>query len=487
VLSKTDSEFPLQLLDRITPQVRDTLNLMRASRINSAILAYEALNGPYDWNRYPLAPLGCKAIVYEDGYTRGSWASRGIDGWYLGPSKDHYRCALYYIPKTRAYCISGSTELFPQHFQLPNLTADQHFRELMDELAYETAMANKTPMGKCLIKLLQSRIKQILDPIPVPTAQDAQEQEQRVREQQQLVIDNTPILTVPRISNAPPIKKARNPTAKRVLKNTPCLHRQQTRNNTPGAVPAIQSVNVVTNSTQHRHVVGQKRVAQQSKTNDGNRQSQRIHGITTPTPYIPIPRGARQRIMTRQAINVLTVHKEANANTTYTPRCLIKHVKKGLPVMFEHFACPMVHPIMGITISSYKKLMNDPATAKVWQTAFGKEFGGMAQGDNKSGQKGTNAIFVMKHDKLAQILCAGKKFTFAHPVVNHRPQKEDPNQIWITAMGNLVSYEGELSVGTADINTAKIHWNSVNSTKKAKYMCLDIIFFYLTAALEYYE
>ncbi len=76
---------------------------------------------------------------------------------------------------------------------------------------------------------------------------------------------------------------------------------------------------------------------------------------------------------------------------------------------------------------------------------------------------------------------------FAHPVVDHRPQKEDPNQIRITAMGNLVSYKGELSVRTADINTAKIHWNSVISTKKAEYMCRDIKKIYLTAALKYYE
>jgi hypothetical protein len=155
--------------------------------------------------------------------------------------------------------------------------------------------------------------------------------------------------------------------------------------------------------------------------------------------------------------------------------------------MFEHFTSPMLHLITGITISSYKKLMHDLATAKVWQTAFSKEFGGMAQGDNKTGQKGTNAIFVMKHNELAQILQSGKKNMFAHPVFDHRPQKEDPNQIWITAMGNLVSYEGELSVRTADINTAKMHWNSVISTKKAKYMCLDMIFFYLTAALKYFE
>ena len=69
----------------------------------------------------------------------------------------------------------------------------------------------------------------------------------------------------------------------------------------------------------------------------------------------------------------------------------------------------MVHPITGETISSYKKLMKDPATAEVWQTAFGKEFGGMAQGDNKTGQKGKNAMFAMNHDNIKKILATGKK------------------------------------------------------------------------------
>jgi hypothetical protein len=78
-LATTDSNFPLQLWDRLMPQVQDTLNMMHTPRINPAILAYEALNGPYDWNRYPLAPLGCKAVAYENGDTRGLWASRGVD------------------------------------------------------------------------------------------------------------------------------------------------------------------------------------------------------------------------------------------------------------------------------------------------------------------------------------------------------------------------------------------------------------------------
>jgi hypothetical protein len=93
-LATTDSKFSLQLWEIITPQVQDTLNLMQASKINPAISTYEALNGQYDWDQYPLSSLVCKAVVYEDGDTKGSWALQGVDRWYLGPSMDHNRCDL---------------------------------------------------------------------------------------------------------------------------------------------------------------------------------------------------------------------------------------------------------------------------------------------------------------------------------------------------------------------------------------------------------
>ncbi len=47
-LATTDSDFPLQLWDRLTPQVEDTLNMLRASRVDPSESAYEILNGPYD-------------------------------------------------------------------------------------------------------------------------------------------------------------------------------------------------------------------------------------------------------------------------------------------------------------------------------------------------------------------------------------------------------------------------------------------------------
>ncbi len=96
-------------------------------------------------------------------------------------------------------------------------------------------------------------------------------------------------------------------------------------------------------------------------------------------------------------------------------------------------------------------------------------------------------MFVMVHDKIMHALAAKKIFTYANPVVDYCPQKYDPHQIQITAGGNLSNYNGNASICTADLDTAKLHWNSVVSTENARYMCLDIKKFYLTAALEYFE
>jgi hypothetical protein len=89
-LATTESNFPLQLWDRLTPQVESTLNMLHPSRVNPAISAYEAVHGPYDWNCFPLAPPGFKTVLYESPEAGSSWGSRGINAWYAGPSFDHY-------------------------------------------------------------------------------------------------------------------------------------------------------------------------------------------------------------------------------------------------------------------------------------------------------------------------------------------------------------------------------------------------------------
>ena len=159
-----------------------------------------------------------------------------------------------------------------------------------------------------------------------------------------------------------------------------------------------------------------------------------------PAPAAPVatPSHRRPRTFIQQVINVITTHKLATADTTFTPRALVSFANTKHGTCFQQYASPMVHPITGETISSYKKLMNNPARAEVWQTAFGKYFGGMAQGCNKTGQKGTNAMFVTTRAEIASAMAAGKKFTYANPVIDHHPQNEDLNRIQITAGGNLI-------------------------------------------------
>ena len=41
--------------------------------------------------------------------------------------------------------------------------------------------------------------------------------------------------------------------------------------------------------------------------------------------------------------------------------------------------------------------------SEMWRTAFIKEFGGLAQGDNKTGEKGSNSIFVLDRRRIENI------------------------------------------------------------------------------------
>ena len=55
-------------------------------------------------------------------------------------------------------------------------------------------------------------------------------------------------------------------------------------------------------------------------------------------------------------------------------------------------------------------------------------------------------------------------------------------------MQNFVTdYKGETSTETAGLELIKIHWNSVLSTKKAKYITMDISNMYLNTPLDRFE
>jgi hypothetical protein len=109
-----------------------------------------------------------------------------------------------------------------------------------------------------------------------------------------------------------------------------------------------------------------------------------------------------------------------------------------------------------------------------------------ARETTKMGAKGTNAMFVMKPEEVDHTPAA-RLATYANIVVDYQPLKDNLYQICITAGGNLINCLGELMTSTADITTSKLHWNSVLSAQQAKYLCLDLKKFYLSAPVNRYK
>ena len=92
-LCTVSSNFPLNLWDKLLPQVELCLNHLIPYGPNPHLSAYEGLHGcNFDFRAHPIAPAGAKVLIHDKPSARESWAPHGVLGFYLGPSKHHYRC-----------------------------------------------------------------------------------------------------------------------------------------------------------------------------------------------------------------------------------------------------------------------------------------------------------------------------------------------------------------------------------------------------------
>ena len=65
IIAGTADDFPLRLWDKLLPQAEITINLLRQYNATPTVSAYAHLNGPFDYNKMPLAPMGCNVQVHE--------------------------------------------------------------------------------------------------------------------------------------------------------------------------------------------------------------------------------------------------------------------------------------------------------------------------------------------------------------------------------------------------------------------------------------
>jgi hypothetical protein len=144
-LCSTDKSFPMHLWDRLLPQAVITLNMLRTSKINPKLSAATHIYGQYDFNRATMAPPGTRIIAHETPNRRRTWARHGQDGWYIGPTLEHYRCYTVYVTTTRGERVVETVEFPPEKFTLPFPSAQDLATQAAAELTH--ALLNPQPAG----------------------------------------------------------------------------------------------------------------------------------------------------------------------------------------------------------------------------------------------------------------------------------------------------------------------------------------------------
>ena len=162
-----------------------TLNMLRSNRMNPTLSAYDVIEGCIDYNKTPLSPPGCKVIIHEKPAQRKSWDPHGIDGWYLGPAMEHYRCYRLYATSTKAERISDTVQFFPYNYEVPNISQQTQIAESIKDLtkAVTNPISNSPAMqiGQGKIKAVKQLTKLFDTTITVPLENDQNADSQRVK------------------------------------------------------------------------------------------------------------------------------------------------------------------------------------------------------------------------------------------------------------------------------------------------------------------
>jgi len=103
-----DPNCPMQLWCQFIEQGQAMLNMFKTARVNPKLSAYDILEGQYNFDHTPIAPVGTKALVFMTPNKCNTWENHAIDAWYVRPGQQHYQNYRFYIPETNGYRITNS-------------------------------------------------------------------------------------------------------------------------------------------------------------------------------------------------------------------------------------------------------------------------------------------------------------------------------------------------------------------------------------------
>eukprot|EP00984_Skeletonema_dohrnii_P002295 scaffold797_cov118-Skeletonema_dohrnii-CCMP3373.AAC.10 len=466
ILAGVDDDFPMSLWDRLLPQAEVTLNLLRQSNATPTISAYAHLNGPFDYNRMPLAPMGVKVEVFESTTKRGTWDFHSVEGWYLNTSDEHYRTHNCHIKHTRSERLSNTVKFLHKHITNPTIShADKVMQAITDLRKTIKALEKEEPTAQFEeLQLLVDAASNTI--INNPTIMEQQAHTPVVQRQ-----------VVPRVTTSPPCPMQESASA-----TAPPRVQKQSQ---PRVSPSTQSSHSTITvqpilRPAPRHTTSPSSARQATSPAMNTRSRTRAKQLRTgPAANTRSQTKAREHVMgVACAVQELQgCSPRASKRPSKQARKLAKRlirmeneVQQAMAVMDQETG----------KMLNYRQLLRDPKYRKDWLISAANEFGRLAQGVGNR-VKGTNTIkFIRKEDVPKQRM---KDVTYGQFVCTVRPEKKEKNRTRFVVGGDRINYPGEVATPTAEMLVAKLLFNSVISTPNAKFMTMDIGNFYLNTPL----
>ena len=129
-----------------------------------------------------------------------------------------------------------------------------------------------------------------------------------------------------------------------------------------------------------------------------------------------------------------------------------------------------------------RALLKDPNTTTIWSPSASNEFGRLMDG-NKYGVVGTQAMEMIKPSDISN----NRTITYASMVCGYRPLKQEAHHCRLVVGGDKLPYASNSAAPAANLIESKILFNSVISTKGAKFMTIDIRNFFLSSHMQHPE
>ena len=92
------------------------------------------VHGKRNFNKNPLAPVGCKIIIHNRTNECPLWSNHGSRGFYVGTAIKHYRNYVCFTSELKALRISITIDFFITTCADPTMTAPERLSLIMADL-----------------------------------------------------------------------------------------------------------------------------------------------------------------------------------------------------------------------------------------------------------------------------------------------------------------------------------------------------------------